>query len=184
MSSGEPSAPQKCLGKSRTNNNRPRDGFTDNATVFGKILRGELPAHVLHEDEDVLCFRDIAPVSDFHVLVIPKRLIAHCGCVETSNVPLLQHMETVALQVLQTQHPSLDVGAARAANEISLGYHKWPFITVHHLHLHCIYPMPAPWYYPISRLLAFPQEYGRFFHSSTSVIEETQAAAAHAGSNS
>ena len=165
------------LGASRTNTNHARDGFADNTTVFGKILRGELPAHVLAEDDEVLCFRDISPVSGFHVLVIPKRWITHCGCATPSDVPLLRHMETMALQCLQAEHPKLDVNTARAANECSLGYHKWPFITVQHLHLHCIYPMPSPWYYPIARLLSFPQSYGPFYHSSAGVIEETQAAA-------
>ena len=50
----------------RIDNNSRREGFEDNRTPFGKILRGELPAHILHEDHDVLCFRDIAPVQEFH----------------------------------------------------------------------------------------------------------------------
>ena len=158
--------------------NSRRDGFEANPTPFGKILRGELPAHILHEDHDVLCFRDIAPVQEFHALVIPKRRIEHCGCVGHSDVPLLRHMEAVALQALQAEYPALDVSAARAANVVSLGYHKPPFITVHHLHLHCVYPMPAPWYFPLARLLSFPQQYGRFYHGSDSVIEEARAAAA------
>ena len=169
---------QLVNGRRRIDNNSRREGFEDNRTPFGKILRGELPAHILHEDHDVLCFRDIAPVQEFHALVIPKRRIEHCGCVGHSDVPLLRHMEAVAPQALQAEYPALDVSAARAANVVSLGYHKPPFITVHHLHLHCIYPMPAPWYFPLARLLSFPQQYGRFYHGSDSVIEEARAAAA------
>jgi histidine triad (HIT) family protein len=41
-------------------------------TVFDKILRGEIPAHKLYEDEHVLAFLDIAPLSFGHALVIPK----------------------------------------------------------------------------------------------------------------
>ena len=98
---------QLVSGK-RINNNSRRDGFEANPTPFGKILRGELPAHILHEDHDVLCFRDIAPVQEFHALVIPKRRIEHCGCVGHSDVPLLRHMEAVALQALQAEYPALD----------------------------------------------------------------------------
>ena len=159
----------------RRNNNCKRDGYGENQTIFGKILRGELPADVLFEDESVLVFRDINPVSDFHVLVIPKKLIAHCDAVDCDDVPLLQHMQRVALEVLQREMPGLDVQAAQASSTVALGYHKAPFITVKHLHLHCIHPMPVPWYFPIARTLAFPQHYGYFFVSSASAIEAAAA---------
>ena len=41
-------------------------------TVFTKILRGELPCHKVYEDDNVLAFLDIAPLSKGHTLVIPK----------------------------------------------------------------------------------------------------------------
>jgi histidine triad (HIT) family protein len=41
-------------------------------TVFSKILRGEIPCHKLYEDERVLAFLDIAPLSPGHAVVIPK----------------------------------------------------------------------------------------------------------------
>ncbi len=41
-------------------------------TVFSKILRGELPCHKVYEDEHVLAFLDIFPLSKGHTLVIPK----------------------------------------------------------------------------------------------------------------
>lgn len=44
----------------------------DNDNVFAKILRGELPAHKVYEDEATLAFMDIMPRCDGHTLVIPK----------------------------------------------------------------------------------------------------------------
>ena len=41
-------------------------------TIFGKILRGEIPAHKVYEDDKVLAFLDINPVARGHTLVIPK----------------------------------------------------------------------------------------------------------------
>jgi len=41
-------------------------------TVFSKILRGEIPAHKLFEDDKVLAFLDIAPLAPGHAVVIPK----------------------------------------------------------------------------------------------------------------
>jgi histidine triad (HIT) family protein len=41
-------------------------------TIFGKILRGEIPCHKVYEDDKVLAFLDVNPVSRGHTLVIPK----------------------------------------------------------------------------------------------------------------
>ncbi len=53
----------------------------DDTNVFAKILRGELPAFKLYEDEHTLAFMDIMPAADGHMLVIPKgpyRTIVDC----------------------------------------------------------------------------------------------------------
>ena len=44
----------------------------DESNVFARILKGELPANKVYEDEHVLAFRDINPLSPTHILVIPK----------------------------------------------------------------------------------------------------------------
>ncbi len=44
----------------------------DPNNIFGKILRGEIPAHKVYEDDMTLAFMDIMPRADGHVLVIPK----------------------------------------------------------------------------------------------------------------
>src|SRR5688500_10903958 len=41
-------------------------------TIFTKIIRGEIPAHKVYEDDRVLAFLDISPLSPGHTLVIPK----------------------------------------------------------------------------------------------------------------
>jgi histidine triad (HIT) family protein len=45
-------------------------------TIFSKILRGEIPCHKVYEDDKVLAFLDIAPLSPGHTLVIPKEEVA------------------------------------------------------------------------------------------------------------
>ncbi len=45
-------------------------------TVFGKILDGEIPCHRVYEDEHVLAFLDVGPLSAGHTLVIPKERVA------------------------------------------------------------------------------------------------------------
>ena len=46
-------------------------------TVFSRILAGEIPCHRVHEDEHVLAFLDVGPLSSGHVLVIPKEARVH-----------------------------------------------------------------------------------------------------------
>jgi histidine triad (HIT) family protein len=41
-------------------------------TVFGKIVRGEIPCNKVYEDDKVLAFLDISPLSPGHILVVPK----------------------------------------------------------------------------------------------------------------
>ena len=45
-------------------------------TIFGKILSGEIPCHKVYEDDLVLAFLDVAPLSVGHTLIIPKRAAA------------------------------------------------------------------------------------------------------------
>ncbi len=49
------------------------------ATLFDRIIRGEIPSHRIYEDEHVVAFLDIAPVSRGHVLVVPRESRATLG---------------------------------------------------------------------------------------------------------
>ncbi len=51
----------------------------DENNVFAKILRGELPAKKVYEDEYVLAFNDINPLAPIHILVIPKSRFVTLG---------------------------------------------------------------------------------------------------------
>ncbi|XRB04163.1 adenosine 5'-monophosphoramidase HINT1 [Pycnococcus provasolii] len=142
--------------------------YASNKTVFGAILRNELPATILYEDERVLCFRDIRPVSKHHSLVIPKRQIAHSGALTRDDRDLVQHMENVACNAVKVDFPNLNVEECRQTNELSLGFHRWPCLSVHHLHLHTIYPMPCQhWWYRVIH----PREYSWWYRPSTDFTE-------------
>ena len=49
--------------------------FAKDDNIFAKIVRGELPADVVYQDEMVTAFRDIAPQAPTHVLVVPNKAI-------------------------------------------------------------------------------------------------------------
>jgi len=68
-------------------------------TIFGKIVRGEIPAKKIYEDEIALAFHDISPQAPVHFLVIPKKPIAGLSDVQESDAPTLGHLTYVATKV-------------------------------------------------------------------------------------
>lgn len=54
-------------------------------SIFTKIIKGEIPAHKIYEDEKTLAFLDIHPVTDGHVLVIPKKQVEFVWDLETDD---------------------------------------------------------------------------------------------------
>lgn len=68
--------------------------IANNPTIFGKILRGEIPCHKIYEDDKVLAFFDIAPAAKVHALVIPKKLIPSLHEASAEDVELLGHLQT------------------------------------------------------------------------------------------
>lgn len=63
-----------------------------NDTIFGKIIRGEIPCNKAYEDEKILAFHDIAPQAPVHVLVIPKKHIEDLRSASTEDVELLGYL--------------------------------------------------------------------------------------------
>ena len=68
-------------------------------TLFGKILRREIPADVVYEDDLCLAFRDINPQAPTHVLVIPKKAIAKLSDAGAEDQALLGHLMLAAGKV-------------------------------------------------------------------------------------
>jgi hypothetical protein len=62
-------------------------------TIFSKIIRREIPAEIVYEDEHCLAFRDIQPQAPVHVLLIPKKEIPSLADVTAEDLPLLGHLQ-------------------------------------------------------------------------------------------
>ena len=69
------------------------------STIFSKIIRREIPAKIVYEDDLCLAFHDIKPQAPIHVLLIPKREIASLSATSGEDAPLLWHMLSVARQL-------------------------------------------------------------------------------------
>ena len=68
-------------------------------TVFGKILRNELPSRRLHEDEHCIVIADLHPQAPFHALVIPRKALASLAQAQAEDAALLGHCLLVAHEV-------------------------------------------------------------------------------------
>ena len=108
-------------------------------TIFGKIIRKEIPAQIVYETEDVLAFRDISPVAPVHVLIIPKKPVASVAHATEEDAQLLGTLMLAAAEVARREG-LLENGYRVVTNIGSDGGQ-----TVFHLHLHVIGGRQMEW---------------------------------------
>jgi histidine triad (HIT) family protein len=70
-------------------------------TIFGRILKGEIPCQEVYGDELCLAFRDVNPQAPVHVLVIPRKPIPSLAEAGPEDQELLGHLLLVAARVAQ-----------------------------------------------------------------------------------
>ena len=102
------------------------------ATIFSRIIRGELPADKVYEDDEILAFRDINPQAPVHVLIIPKIEIATVNDIEP------EHAELVGKLLLVAKKIAADEGIAEDGFRIVINCNRHGCQEVFHLHLHLI----------------------------------------------
>lgn len=103
--------------------------MSENPTIFGKILRGEIPCKKVFEDDEVLAFHDINPVAQIHFLIIPKRFIPSLAEVVVDDAPLLGKMLALVPQLAKAE--GLGDGYRTVINTGKIGRQD-----VYHLHIH------------------------------------------------
>lgn len=101
-------------------------------TVFGKILRGEIPCKKVYEDELVLAFDDVAPMAPVHVLIIPKQTIAGLDDTTAAHQALLGHMLATAKKVAELK------GIAKGGYRVVMNSGADGGQSVFHMHLHVL----------------------------------------------
>lgn len=100
-------------------------------TIFSKIIRREIPADIVYEDDLCLAFRDIAPQAPVHILVIPKKAIPKLADATSDDHALMGHLLLKVKQV--AEEAGLDNGYRVVINTGVDGGQ-----TVDHLHLHIL----------------------------------------------
>lgn len=107
-------------------------------TLFKRIIDGEIPADILHEDEHSLAFRDISPQAPTHVLVIPKKEIRNVASASDSDQMLMGHLMMVIRDVANKLE--LEDGYRVVANCGADGGQ-----SVDHLHFHILGGRSMSW---------------------------------------
>lgn len=107
--------------------------------LFCQIAAGTIPSQRVYEDEMVLAFRDINPVSPVHILAIPKRHIDSLATVTTEEWPLV----TACLDTLN--RIAADQGLKQAGYRVVANNGRDGGQTVGHLHWHLLGGRPFSW---------------------------------------
>ena len=107
-------------------------------TIFGKIIRGELPADIVYEDDQCMAFRDMYPAAPTHILVIPRKPIPRLCDATAEDQALLGHLMLTANKIAEQEGMGdkfrLVVNNGEGAGQ-----------SVFHLHLHIIGGRALKW---------------------------------------
>ncbi len=107
-------------------------------TIFSKIIRREIPADIVYEDNLALAFKDVNPQAPVHILVIPKQPLVQLADAEAKDHALMGHLLLTAKRV--AQQAGLDNGYRVVINTGADGGQ-----TVYHLHLHILGGRQMKW---------------------------------------
>ncbi|MDM1545609.1 histidine triad nucleotide-binding protein [Ignatzschineria indica] len=109
------------------------------STIFGKIIRKDIPAKIIYEDEDVLAFEDIQPQAPVHILVIPKKEIPTLNDLKSEDAELMGKLFLVAQKIAKEQ------GFAEQGYRIVFNCNEDGGQTVNHIHLHLLAGRSLTW---------------------------------------
>ena len=101
-------------------------------TIFTKIIKKQIPADILFEDDRVLAFKDINPQAPVHFLVIPKKAIATTNDIQSEDEALVGYMHHVASMV------ATQLGVAQEGFRTVMNCNEHGGQTVYHIHLHVL----------------------------------------------
>ncbi len=100
--------------------------------IFCKIIAGDIPATIVHENEHVLAFRDVNPQAPTHVLVIPKKHISTINDIQTEDVAHVGYLYLAAAQVAKKE------GIEEDGYRVVMNCNAAAGQTVFHIHLHLL----------------------------------------------
>lgn len=100
-------------------------------TIFGKIIKGELPCEKVFENDRILAIKDIYPAAPVHILIMPKKEIPNLQALTKEDFPLIEEIITIA-QKLAIEYDIVDGYRLLTNNGHEAGQ------TIFHLHFHLL----------------------------------------------
>lgn len=100
--------------------------------LFTKIIDREIPADIVHEDDEILAFRDIDPQAPVHILVVPKQRIATINDLQADDAGLIGRM------VLAARKLADDEGLSEDGYRLVFNCNENGGQSVFHIHLHLL----------------------------------------------
>ena len=107
--------------------------------LFGKIIRREIPANIVYEDDDVLAFRDIQPQAPVHVLFIPKRAVPTLNDLGADDAAMVGKLVLAAAAFAKRE------GLAEAGYRTVFNCNPDGGQSVYHIHLHLLAGRRMSW---------------------------------------
>jgi histidine triad (HIT) family protein len=101
-------------------------------TIFSKIIRKEIPADIVFQDDKVTAFRDISPQAPKHILIIPNKLIPTINDVTEQDEVILGHMVTAAAKIAKQE------GIDESGYRLIMNCNKDAGQEVFHIHMHLL----------------------------------------------
>ena len=101
-------------------------------TLFHKIIRREIPADIVYEDEHLVAFRDIAPQAPVHVLFVPKTTVATLNDLQDAQAGIVGRLAVAAARYAKQE------GFAEDGYRVVINCNAHGGQTVFQLHLHLL----------------------------------------------
>lgn len=101
-------------------------------TIFSKIIRKEIPAEIVYQDDRVTAFKDINPQAPVHILIVPNKEIPTVDDVAPEDEQVLGHLFIVARQVAR------DLGISEGGYRLIVNCRENGGQEVFHLHMHLL----------------------------------------------
>ena len=101
-------------------------------TIFSKIIRKEIPANIVYQDELVTAFRDISPQAKIHILIIPNKVIPTVNDVTEQDEVTLGRLFTVSAKIAKEE------GIAEDGYRLIVNCNKHGGQEVFHIHMHLV----------------------------------------------
>jgi len=113
--------------------------MSESACIFCRIVRKDLPATLLYEDDAVLAFKDVAPKAPVHVLIIPKHQFDGLQAVQQEDGALMGRLFSCLIRLAE------ETGVARSGYRAVINSGPNGGQTVSHLHLHLLGGRQMTW---------------------------------------